>query len=51
MTILGWLTLYTIGWAAVLTPLHFLFMRAGNKRARREIAWHRRVQRHVFGRR
>lgn len=51
MTILGWLTLYTIAWAALLAPLHFLFIRQGRKQARREIEQHRRVQRHVFGRR
>lgn len=51
MTMLGWLTLYTLAWVVFLAPLHFVFTRQARRRSRREIDQHRRMQRHVFGRR
>lgn len=50
MTIWWWLTVYTVAWAAMLAPLHLLYTRKGKRRAGRQLAEHRRIQRHVFRR-
>lgn len=47
---LGWVAVGALAWAALLTPMHFMFLSAGRRRASRLTTTRRRIERHVLRR-
>lgn len=50
VTFLAWVAVGALGWAALLTPLHFAFLSAGRRRASRATTQWRRINRYVLRR-
>lgn len=47
---LAWVAVGALAWAALLTPVHFMFLLAGRRRALRLTTTRRRIERHVLRR-